>query len=381
MILIRSISSGLIKVKRTTEYKQVRVSLTQTERKKAMVHRYTDWKINSFTDVEERYNTTKPIISKIHTREQDIRPYGSRSRKWERIEKISANCYIIWNGDDGDPYQHLYWNWGTDKKPTPKQQMELVPIVWKRKGNMESIRIRNGSGNYAHCSRYTFLENTLPNTMGFLVDNGKQYISLYSDRLKTASYLLPKSMYDPFGNRTWRRGHGLVETNDKKYLTFERKIGEPNTTPWQVVGATWKYVGEKTKVDKQGKADIKPHTDKFYEWIVTMYRMLPITDWDYRQKMRHELQDWVYNHKTIQPYQAYMEIMRDEEHPMRLHLAVDWLSNSNLTEYKYTVDSSRQEFVEVDSNVAKQVRANWNRYINKQLGLISKASPEKIERK
>jgi len=363
-----------------------------------MVHRYTDWKINSFAEVEERYNTTKPVISKNHTKEQDIRPYGARSRKWERIEKISANCYIIWNGDDGDPYQHLYWSWGTDKKPTPKQQMELAPIVWKRKGNMESIRIRNGSGGYAHCSRYTFLENTLPNNMGFLVIDGKQYVSLLNpdyvitetpdvavpiERLMEKSYLLPKSMYVPFGNSTWRRGHGLVEKDDKKYLMFERKIGEPNTTPWQVVGATWEYIGAKTKVDKQSKADIKPHTDKFYEWIITMYRMLPITDWDYRNNMRNEFQDWVYNNKT-NTYQAYItEIIRDEEHPMRLHLAVDWLSNSNLTEYRWDTEGggNRQEFVEVDSNVAKQVRANWNRYINKQLGLISKASPEKIERK
>jgi len=148
-----------------------------------------------------------------------------------------------------------------------------------------------------------------------------------------------------------------------------------------VVGATWEYIGAKTKVDKQSKADIKPHTDKFYEWIVTMYRMLPITDRDYRSKMRNEFQDWVYNNKT-NTYQAYItEIIRDEEHPMRLHLAVDWLTRSNLIQYKYTIDSGREEFVEVDSDVAKQVRANWNRYINKQLGLISKASPEKIERK
>ena len=346
-----------------------------------MVHRYTDWKINSFAEAEERYNTTKPVISKNHTKEQDIRPYGARSRKWERIEKVNANCYIIWNGDDGDPCQQFYWNWSGSLNPTPKQQMELAPIVWKRKGNMESIRIRNGSGNYAHCSRYTFLENTLPNTMGFLVLDGKQYVALLNGETyawnANLKYLLPKSMYVPFGNR--RRGHGLVETDDKKYLTFERKIGEPNTTPWQVVGATWEYIGAKTKVDKKAKADIKPHTDKFYEWIVTMYRMLPITDWDYRQKMRDELQDWVYNHKTIQPYQAYMEIMRDEEHPMRLHLAVDWMSNSNLTTYDW--QTSDHTFTEVNSNVAKQVRANWNRYINKKLGLISKASPEKIERK
>ena len=40
-----------------------------------------------------------------------------------------------------------------------------------------------------------------------------------------------------------------------------------------------------------------------------------------------------------------------------------------------------EEFVEVDSDVAKQVRANWNRYINKKLGLVSKAEAEKIERR
>tara|TARA_Y100001938_G_scaffold59086_1_gene82614 strand:+ start:1182 stop:2210 length:1029 start_codon:yes stop_codon:yes gene_type:complete len=340
-----------------------------------MVYRYTDWKINSFAEVEERYNTTKPVISKKHTKEQDIRPYGYRSRKWERIEKISANCYIIWNGDDGDPCQHLYWGWyNTDKKPTPKQQMELAPIVWKRKGNMESIRIRNGSGNYAHCGRYTFLENTLPNTLGWLVDNGKQYISLYSDRLKTASYLLPKSMYNPMRARNVEE---FLEKDDKKYLTFERKIGEPNTTPWQVVGATWEYIGAKTKVDKRGKADIKPHTDKFYEWITTMYRMLPLTDDQYRSKMRNEFQDWVYN-KT-KTYQARMEIMRDEEHPMRLHLAVDFITECDLTTYDWQAGSHK--LVDVDSDIAKQVRAQWNRYINKKLGLVKKVSPEKVERK
>tara|TARA_R100001594_G_scaffold61597_1_gene95780 strand:- start:1937 stop:3049 length:1113 start_codon:yes stop_codon:yes gene_type:complete len=369
-----------------------------------MVHRYTDWKINSFAEAEERYNTTKPVISKNHTKEQDIRPYGARSRKWERIEKVNANCYIIWNGDDGDPYQQFYWNWSGSLNPTPKQQMELAPIVWKRKGNMESIRIRNGSGNYAHCSRYTFLENTLPHNMGFLVIDGKQYVSLLNTSEKQnfgtgrwhghLKYLLPKSMYVPFNKHRHGsnfRNHGFVEKDDKKYLTFERKIGEPNTTPWQVVGATWEYIGAKTKVDKQGKADIKPHTDKFYEWIVTMYRMLPITDWEYRSKMRNELQEWVNDNFPSScndfafgnPHVAYMEIMRDEEHPMRLHLAVDWLTHSNLTEYRWDTEGggNREEFVDIDSDVAKRVRANWNRYINKQLGLISKAEVEKIERR
>ena len=342
-----------------------------------MVHRYTDWKINSFAEAEERYNKTKPVISKNHTKEQDIRPYGARSRKWERIQKVNANCYVIWDGNDGDPYQHLYWSWySNDKKPTPKQQMELAPIVWKRKGNMESIRIRNGSGNHAHVSRYTFLENTLPYTMGFLVDNGKQYVSLLSpdgtNKWQGLKYLLPKSMYSP----TRYPQH----KDDEKYLTFERKIGERGAEhPWQVVGATWEYIGAKTKVDKRGKADIKPHTDKFYEWITTMYRMLPLTDEQYRSKMRNEFYQWSRDHEAIQPYQAYMEIMRDEEHPMRLHLAVDFVTECNLTTYDW--QTSSYKLVDVDSDIAKQVRAQWNRYINKKLGLVKKVSPEKVERK
>ena len=168
--------------------------------------------------------------------------------------------------------------------------------------------------------------------------------------------------------------------DDEKYLTFERKIGERGAEhPWQVVGATWEYIGAKTKVDKRGKADIKPHTDKFYEWITTMYRMLPLTDEQYRSKMRNEFYQWSRDHEAIQPYQAYIEIMRDEEHPMRLHLAVDFVTECNLTTYDW--QTSSYKLVDVDSNIAKQVRAQWNRYINKQLGLVKKVSPEKVERK
>ena len=350
-----------------------------------MVHRYTDWKINSFAEVEERYNTTKPVISKKHTKEQDIRPYGARSRKWERIQKVNANYYIIWDGNDGDPCQHLYWSWSCNLNPTPKQQMELAPIVWKRKGNMESIRIRNGSGDHAHVSRYTFLENTLPYTMGFIVDNGKQYVSLPDGTHKWQGlrYLLPKSMYNPMRGRNVKE---FLKKDDKKYLTFERKIGERGAEhPWQVVGATWEYIGAKTKVDKRGKADIKPHTDKFYEWITTIYRMLPLTDDQYRSKMRNEFYQWSRDldphasSQCLQPYQAYIEIMRDEEHPMRLHLAVDFITECNLTTYDW--QTSSYELVDVDSDIAKQVRAQWNRYINKQLGLVKKVSPEKVERK
>ena len=47
---------------------------------------------SSFDDVVKHYESIKPLVSKLHTREDDIRPIGDRNRKHERIVKISRNC-------------------------------------------------------------------------------------------------------------------------------------------------------------------------------------------------------------------------------------------------------------------------------------------------
>ena len=38
--------------------------------------------LNNFKAVEAKYNSTKPLVSKNHTLEQDIRPVGERRYKW-----------------------------------------------------------------------------------------------------------------------------------------------------------------------------------------------------------------------------------------------------------------------------------------------------------
>ena len=137
-----------------------------------MNYRDTRQSIEDFAEMTERYNTTKPVISKNHTREDNIRPVGRRSRKWEHMIKVSAREYMIYDGYTvGDP---KFNRWGNKVPPTEKETLALAPIVWtlSPKGDIETIRIRNGSGNYAHCARYTFLENTLPRGLAFHVYAG-----------------------------------------------------------------------------------------------------------------------------------------------------------------------------------------------------------------
>ena len=51
-----------------------------------------------FDHIANQYANTKPLVSKCHTREEDIRPIADRNRKYERIKKINDNCYILQDG-------------------------------------------------------------------------------------------------------------------------------------------------------------------------------------------------------------------------------------------------------------------------------------------
>ena len=102
--------------------------------------------VNNFEQVAQHYNVTKPIAGKNAHR--NIIPVDDRKRKWERIEKISDDCYAIYDGNLGDPckYDAKYipaWHKGM----TPEISLALAPIVWARVKDGYTIRIRNGSGD------------------------------------------------------------------------------------------------------------------------------------------------------------------------------------------------------------------------------------------
>ena len=354
-----------------------------------MNYRDTNQSIEDFAEMTERYNTTKPVVSKNHTREDNIRPVGKRSRKWERMIKVSARKYMIYDGYcAGDP---KFPNWGSKVPPTEKETLDLAPIVWalSPRGDIESVRIRNGSGPYAHNSRYTFLENTLPFGLRFIVRNGKQYIETSKNKQE---YLLPKSRYNPFYSPNAYNAKWFCKRDDKKYLTFAREVGRDRYS-WEVIGDTWDVRGARKQVNKKAKAEIKPYADAFYEWITTMYRLIPFTDYDYESKHRVEMGEWAVEQGLIKskwelnsvsngenPKSAIAIIadgvFRNDQHPMRLHLAVDFLTQSNLNSSRYYRDSVINE-PETKEDVSR-LRAQWNRYVNSKLGLIKDLAPEKI---
>ena len=76
--------------------------------------------LNTFSDVAERYAEVKPMVSKNHKREDDIRPISERHRKWERIAKVDDNCYIL---HDVIPYENYSW---------VDEHLKRPPITWSR---------------------------------------------------------------------------------------------------------------------------------------------------------------------------------------------------------------------------------------------------------
>mgnify|MGYP003120402005 CR=1 FL=1 len=357
-----------------------------------MNYRYKNYVIEDFAEMTERYNTTKPVISKNHTREDNIKPVGRRSRKWEHMIKVSARKYMIYDGYcEGDPKFRAWWNRQGENQITEKETLALAPIMWtlSPQGDIETIRIRNGSGDYAHCARYTFLENTLPLGLRFIVHNGKQYIEMGRDK---QMYLLPKSRYAPVryvNMRAYKRkSESYSDKDDKKYLTFARKVGGDRYS-WEVIGDTWDVRGARKQVNKKAKAEIKPYADAFYEWVTTMYRLIPFTDHEYASKQHRELSEWAFEQGLIKntwELNSYGdsekwrhiadEVFRDDQHPMRLHLAVNFLSQSNLNAYRYDRDNVINEPTTKED--VSRLRSQWNRYVNNKLGLVKKIAPEKI---
>jgi len=294
-----------------------------------MVLRNTDHRVNSFRDISLRYEHTKPI------RGTDIIPIGDRRYKWERIIKVSDTRY-----DMVIDRSLFYYNYGN---PT-----QIVLVSWEMKNDIDVVTIYNDG----LVMSYTFLENLLPHDLRFFVlgSSGRQYISM---NWKT-------------GDRGW--SFAMQDQGDKDFylpkdyskpIQFARKHAK-----WQPIGKEYVFKHAMTQVNKEAKAEIKPHADKFYEWVTTMYAMLPVHDWEYRRNMEQELSNYMAdNHlRYDNRIDEYKKIMRDENHPMRLHLAVEYLSHSPLYGYRGVIAIETKED-------ASKVRANWNRWVNKTFGL------------
>ena len=339
-----------------------------------MSYRYLSMRLSSFADVAKRYNEVKPMVSKNHKKEDDLRPIGVRSRKHERIIKVNDQKYIL-NDGEVDPIKFWggYHHQQAKRVPTMQEVEALAPIVWSidDEGN-EFIKIRNGSGGGAHMSRYTFLEHNLPKQMVFIVDNGKQYIAI-GDKFGGSHHFLPKSDYF-WGNKNSKE--------DGKQLHFVRMAG---TTKWLPEGNTFQFTPPKKRINKERKAKLKGAIDSMWGYISAMWQLIDSNDpYDYN---RHtQLQSEMYEafaKWSGEPNQErywwdwkgkgdfIAHVFETEEHPCRVNLLEMFVRDSDLRWVGVSESWVKRQYgrkIEVDEKeFLSKVRSQYNRWVNKAL--------------
>lgn len=356
--------------------------------------------INCFADVEARYNNTKPMVSKHHTLEQDVRPIGKRARKWERVVRVDANTYALSCGGFADPV----FTWGgsdqkfRDQYPiTAAEIARLSPIVWrKHKGGTETITIRNGAGPWQHNHTYSFLARALPRELWFRQTRiGKQFIY---NRSQGQTVHLPKTSSAPRHvieyykdqkkagkNQHWVNRYIKAYTpgDDGLSVTFKR---EANGT-FTLVGEAPKVMVDRTRTNKELKASFKADIAGLLESAMAFYPMMRTQlTWAFQNETNRELADIAKEHK-INGYNhsygrlfAYSEpelmraILKDPEHPMRhgLNIAAIYEINNAMSGLRNYDDDE-------DMNDArnKAVRAHFNRWISKLGGFTVTTREEK----
>jgi len=328
--------------------------------------------LNSFADVEATYNNTKPVVSKNHTRSQDVRPVGERRRKWERVKKISNNCYILLAGF-GLEDDVFGWHNRTGKRVVSvAEQVAFAAICWQRDAQgVETIKIRNGIGDHAHNSHYRFLEEALPRGLEFHINNGKQFVKISivgHTSGRSGTYYLPKTRCVPNHVLLHRSNlHpriGSVQLNDDgAFLTFTR-VG---TCAFKFSGNLHTIPKPPRKVvDVELKGSYKQSIAEYLKWISAVAPMLRVDDWSYLRDMQTEINDHVKLHSNDQryigwgkvPYAMMLEVVTEADHPLRLHMALDFVSDYGTVQHI----KSKED--------AKRVRDQYNRWINKRCGFI-----------
>ena len=358
---------------------------------------------NNFEQVAQHYNVTKPIAGKF--KHLNIIPVGDRKRKWERIEKISDDCYALYDAQLGDPICHNEdWKPSYFKGLTPEISLALAPIVWTRVKGGYTIRIRNGSGDYAHVSRYSFLNRAMPRGLEFVqTGQGRQYV-----KCDGVDYFLPKSKYEcdyqvARSGDEYNQWEGVKD--DHHYLTFYHDdLGDSasHSTGWKPYTNTFVFQHPKSRIDKEEKAKHKENTDKFWDWICAVAPLMPTNGgWDtperknyeaYNSRMADEANDYLndvavnYYSRSTSPLggngnnehcaKIVKDMMADEEHPLRLPMAWAFVNTVNGGGY---YNNEVNEFASVtNQEKASKLRAKYNRWINNQLNLVKHHESGKV---
>ena len=320
-------------------------------------------RLNTFEQVEKHYNSIKPLVSKYHTRADDLRPIGRRDRKWEHIEKVNDNNYIL--HDAIKPSKSGHWSNVFYRNP---------PITWERRGNNEFVTVRGCVGPYLATSRFAFLREYLP--VGLWFDNHRRSGFHFINK-----EFLPRPAQLLGADKQW----------DGAYLTFRSRLPKKATVSvrttinlsgrgyetnhleakynWELVSD--RYFPPKKKVNKEKKAALREDIEAFWLWMCVNGPLLKVYDRDFGTRMREEALA-VINDANLNlwnfafPAELALEIVKDYHHTLRISLAYDFLVRHDIRSLETKEDK-------------KKFRSAFNRWANETFGLIETSSVTKAK--
>jgi hypothetical protein len=304
-------------------------------------------RFNTFNEVAKWYEQTKPVVSKHHKAEDNIRPIGQRKRKWERIRKVDAETYVLLDGFYG---LTMYTNGHGDAQ----YEQDMAPVMWKREADGDYIYIRNGTKNSVPFSRFQFLRWYLPTSISFRYNQqGKHWI-----RAKTPTgyedFPLPKTAY--VWNYTLKQP---AVADDGKRLKF--RVNEDGT--FTRAGNTFKT--NESTIDRELKKQWKPKIEAFYTQAAVLAPMLDTT-WNGRDQYRQAIYDWCKDHKIDYPEYGSLtqisnmlaqRIVEQEDHALRIPLMALVIAE---------IDGKRE--IESQADLSS-IKSAYNRLMNKLLGM------------
>jgi len=313
--------------------------------------------LNSFDQVAALYDSVKPMRGKH--KDQDVRPIGDRRRKWERIVKISDDCYLLFDGNGaGDNVD--FWTYSTPNQVSRADMLALAPVKWERDGKDEYVTLRNGSGlNWTHSGRYDFLDRTCPRSMDVKVTGGKQFVRnrVFDGEDK---HYLPKSAYFPNGKTNWGQYMAGPAEDDHVYLRFKRD-------GWNIFSLVSPAFPEPTtRVDKERKAKLKPQLNALYEYACVMTPMLPLGDSTWLNNMKREREE--------QPDNPLRDLEAGEGDVGFHHLALEFAVSTETYEWG-TGTTFKKQTVRTKED-ASGVRSSFNRWANKMFGFTYNTTKE-----
>lgn len=304
-------------------------------------------RFNTFNEVAKWYEQTKPIVSKHHKVEDNIRPIGQRNRKWERIRKVDAETYLLLDGCYGNT---MYGN----QRGNEQFEQDMAPIMWKREADGDYIYVRNCYINHVSYARYKFLQWYLPMDAAFRYNQqGKHWV-----RAKTPTgwedFPLPKTTY------SWNYTLNEPTKDDDKRLKF--KANEDGT--FARVGEAFKV--SVATVNKELKKQWKGRIEAFYIQAAALAPMLDTT-WSGRDDYRRIITEWSMDNKmnVIPQYHGLKgvpstlmrEVVEQEDHALRIPIMALVIAD---------IDGKRK--IESQADLSS-IKSSYNRLMNKALGM------------